>query len=132
MWYVDDDGYILINGSFKQNIDNIIKHYELLEKENKMLREQVKALEADKMNDERVKELTERVEYLELNGWCLWPEDRAEYLKKVEKFKQEHPQVDFELIWNCGWCHLGKVMTCYAQYKENGTKHKEEIYAACY
>lgn len=131
MWYFDEDG-IMINGSLKENLNNVVKHFEFLEKENKKLREIVKALEADKMNDERVKELTERVEYLELNGWCLSPEEHEEWTLEVEKFKQKHPGVNFEIIWECGSCSLGDVMTCFVIYHKNGERHKVDIYVTCH
>ena len=119
---------------FDKSIKLIDKLYDNLLEENRKLKDTIQKLEADKLNDERVRELTEQINWMKGNGFFLTKED----VKKVQEAKSEFRKNNscpnfFNISWEYGLCHLGEVAVCYAEYTDkDGIGHKDEICTICH
>ena len=118
---------------FNKAIKLINELYDNLLKENTELRDTIQKLEADKLNDERVKELTEQIEWMKGNGFFLTKKDTEKVKEAKNKFKKENPDKRYDINWKYSECHLGEVAVCYAKYTDkDGIGHKDEICTICH
>lgn len=118
---------------FNKAIKLINELYDNLSKENRELKDIIQKLEADKLNDERVRELTEEINYMKSYGFYLTPEDVQELNEARKEFKKNHPEVEYDEIWRYGITHIGEVAACWAEYKDKyGHIRKEQICVLCH
>lgn len=113
-------------------IDGVLKEikeaYEYIKEENKQLREIIKELEADKLNDERVKELTEKITWMEQYGFFLTQKDFEKVKQAKLTFEKDNSNLKYSIEWDYSICHLGEIAVCFAIYTdEYGMRHKDEI-----
>ena len=87
-----------INNSFNKAIDTLSKEYNDILRENRVLRNIIQKLEADKLNDERVRELTEKINWMNSYGFFLTKEDIEEVKKAKNEFKKENPNKKYDII----------------------------------
>lgn len=118
---------------FNKAIKLISELYDNLLKENRELKDTIQKLEADKLNDERVRELTEKINWMNSYGFFLTKEDIEEVKKAKNEFKKENPNKKYSITWEYGECHLGEVAVCYAEYTDKqGIAHKDKICTICH
>lgn len=118
---------------FNKAIKLINELYDNLSKENRELKDTIQKLEADKLNDERVRELTEEINYMKSYGFYLTPEDVQELNEARKEFKKNHPEVEYDEIWRYGITHIGEIAGCWAEYKDKGGHiRKEQICVICH
>lgn len=118
---------------FNKAIKLINELYDNLLKENRELRDIIQKLEADKLNDERVRELTEQIEWMKGNGFFLTKKDTEKVKEAENEFKKENPNKRYSISWEYGECHLGEVAVCYAEYTDkDGIGHKDKICTICH
>lgn len=118
---------------FNKAIKLINELYDNLSKENRELKNIIQKLEADKLNDERVRELTEEINYMKSYGFYLDPEDVQKLNKARKEFKKNNPEVEYDEIWCYSITHIGEIATCYAEYKDKGGHiRREQICVICH
>lgn len=118
---------------FNKAIKLINELYDNLSKENRELKDTIQKLEADKLNDERVRELTEEINYMKSYGFYLTPEDVQELNEARKEFKKNNPELEYDEIWRYGITHIGEVAACWAEYKDKyGHIRKEQICVICH
>lgn len=118
---------------FNKAIKLINELYNNLLKENRELKDTIQKLEADKLNDERVRELTEQINWMKSYGFFLTKEDIEKVKEAENKFKKENPDRLYYITWEYGECHLGEVAVCYAEYADKDCiRHKDEICTICH
>lgn len=131
-WFFDGEGN-MVTGSFEENLKNLQIYYNDLRKENRKLKDTIQKLEADKLNDERVRELTEKINYMKSYGFYLDPEDVQELNEARKKFKKNNPELEYDEIWCYGVTHIGEIATCWAEYRDkDGYLTKEQICVICH
>ena len=131
-WFFDGEGNMVI-GSFEENLKNLQIYYNALRRENRELKDIIQKLEADKLNDKRVRELTEEINYMKSYGFYLTPEDVKEFNDAKVKFETEHPNIHYTIHWEFSICHIGEIATCFAEYKElRGHLMKEQLCVICH
>jgi hypothetical protein len=132
MWFFDNKSN-MITGSFEDNLKNLQLYYSHVKEENRKLKDTIQKLEADKLNDERVRELTEEINYMKSYGFYLTPEDVQELNEARKEFKKNHPELEYDEIWRYGITHIGEVAACWAEYKDKyGHIRKEQICVICH
>lgn len=118
---------------FNKAIKLLNELYDNLSKENRELKDTIQKLEADKLNDERVRELTEEINYMKSYGFYLTPEDVQELNEARKEFKKNNPEVKYDEIWRYGITHIGEIASCWAEYKDKyGHIRKEQICVICH
>ena len=118
---------------FNKAIKLISELYDNLLKENRELKDTIQKLEADKLNDKRVRELTEQINWMKSYGFFLTKEDIEKVKEAKNDFKKENPDRLYYITWEYAECHLGKVAVCYAEYTDKvGIGHKDEICTICH
>ena len=121
-----------LNG-FNKSIKLISELYDNLLKENRELKDTIQKLEADKLNDKRVRELTEQINWMKSYGFFLTKEDIEKVKEAENDFKKENPDRLYYITWEYAECHLGEVAVCYAEYTDKvGIGHKDEICTICH
>ena len=114
--------------SFNKAIKLISELYDNLLKENRELKDTIQKLEADKLNDKRVRELTEQINWMKSYGFFLTKEDIEKVKEAENDFKKENPDRLYYITWEYAECHLGEVVVCYAEYTDKvGIGHKDKI-----
>ena len=118
---------------FNKAIKLISELYDNLLKENRELKDTIQKLEADKLNDKRVRELTEQINWMKSYGFFLTKEDIEKVKEAKNDFKKENPDRLYYITWEYAECHLGEVAVCYAEYTDKvGIGHKDEICTICH
>lgn len=118
---------------FNKAIKLISELYDNLLKENRELKDTIQKLEADKLNDKRVRELTEQINWMKSYGFFLTKEDIEKVKEAENDFKKENPDRLYYITWEYAECHLGEVAVCYAKYTDKvGVGHKDEICTICH
>lgn len=118
---------------FNKAIKLINELYNNLLKENRELKDTIQKLEADKLNDERVRELTEQINWMKSYGFFLTKEDIEKVKEAENEFKKENPDKRYDITWEYGECHLGEVAVCFVEYTDrDGIGHKDEICTICH
>ena len=131
-WFFDNKGN-MVTGSFQENLKNLQIYYDHLNEENRKLKDIIQKLEADKLNDERVRELTEKINYMKSYGFYLTPEDVQELNEARKEFKKNHPEVEYDETWRYGITHIGEIAACWAEYKDkSGHIRREQICVICH